>query len=644
MRSINLTPRDIVALALFPLFFTCVPAFDNLMDSVTTSKQLYFYAACTILLLVLAIILIFRRKPIDFVFNRLDVAIVAFWLWAMIRAAFTDYISWNDDGIITLGLLLFVYFIVKNIVTSEQRNGGTKVFSILAIGFMAGGLIESVYGALQLYGIDPFPTKNYFKLVGSFGNPDALAGYLSSVMPFALGMFLLIPQEEQELRFVRQMGMATFFAGLFILPATMIRGAWLGVAVGSLVVLSVRFDLLKKTKAIFSRTFSRVLIAMGLIVCIIAIGYGLYNLKPDSANGRLLIWKITGAMIKDHPLWGIGFDRFAVEYGNYQAAYFASGIGTPTEEYLAGNVHHAHNEFLQLFAELGFVGLVLFLIVIAFSVLPRLQVDKGLVSFLLTSHKSVLHSSQAAIVSLCVVSVFSFPLHIMPTVITFFILIAFGSGALPIPEGRVSHSVSARSGILLALGLALIAVISGIHLTKQYKGYADWETALRKTEVMDLVGAKRGYKTLYSEFQHNGKFLFMYGAVLALLGEEEKAASLLERSKRLYSDPNIWVTLGDCYKRIGQFAKSEQQYSFASDLIPNKIYSKYLLAKLYDLQGKRSQASLVADAILATKEKTRSSATEKIREEMLQLKKTTRPFIRSKENPNDSQPLLKQVR
>ncbi|MEP0825312.1 MAG: O-antigen ligase family protein [Nitrososphaera sp.] len=595
------------------------------MDSVTTSKQLYFYAACTILLLVLAIILIFRRKPIDFVFNRLDVAIVAFWLWAMIRAAFTDYISWNDDGIITLGLLLFVYFIVKNIVTSEQRNGGTKVFSILAIGFMAGGLIESVYGALQLYGIDPFPTKNYFRLVGSFGNPDALAGYLSSVMPFALGMFLLIPQEEQELRFVRQMGMATFFAGLFILPATMIRGAWLGVAVGSLVVLSVRFDLLKKTKAIFSRTFSRVLIAMGLIVCIIAIGYGLYNLKPDSANGRLLIWKITGAMIKDHPLWGIGFDRFAVEYGNYQAAYFASGIGTPTEEYLAGNVHHAHNEFLQLFAELGFVGLVLFLIVIAFSVLPRLQVDKGLVSFLLTSHKSVLHSSQAAIVSLCVVSVFSFPFHILPAAANLFVLVALTSGTLSINSNHLLLSLSMFRTRVATVTFIISSIALSILVVDEYKTYALWKNALQKTQKMDFQASASEYWNLYPKLAKNGKFLFMYGSVLYMVGKDSTSSLvLLKESVKRYTDPNAWVNMGRAYERVGLFDEADECYAKASLILPNAFYPAYLRAKLCTKQGRKDDAIELANRLVSKKPKYPSKAIVEMKTELQKLLKILR--------------------
>ncbi|MFA5229064.1 MAG: O-antigen ligase family protein, partial [Candidatus Paceibacterota bacterium] len=51
-------------------------------------------------------------------------------------------------------------------------------------------------------------------------------------------------------------------------------------------------------------------------------GLFLYRYKPASADGRLLIWRVSADMIADAPLFGHGIDGFSKEYMIYQANYF----------------------------------------------------------------------------------------------------------------------------------------------------------------------------------------------------------------------------------------------------------------------------------------------------------------------------------
>ena len=46
---------------------------------------------------------------------------------------------------------------------------------------------------------------------------------------------------------------------------------------------------------------------------------GIYFMKKNSADGRLLIWNISKEIIKDHPLYGVGYGRFATFYNDTQA-------------------------------------------------------------------------------------------------------------------------------------------------------------------------------------------------------------------------------------------------------------------------------------------------------------------------------------
>lgn len=72
---------------------------------------------------------------------------------------------------------------------------------------------------------------------------------------------------------------------------------------------------------------------VGLFVLILG-GAGIFFLKPDSAMGRLFMWKITCKAIVEHP-WGVR-EGFVYAYGEAQEKYFGSGDYAVWEERVAG--------------------------------------------------------------------------------------------------------------------------------------------------------------------------------------------------------------------------------------------------------------------------------------------------------------------
>ncbi len=93
----------------------------------------------------------------------------------------------------------------------------------------------------------------------------------------------------------------------------------------------------------------------------------LYTQKKDSANGRLLIRKVSYNMFKENPLLGNGVNSFQAHYMDYQAKYFKDN---PTSKYsqLADNTKHPFNEFIKIGVEYGVVGLLIVFSVIFFVI------------------------------------------------------------------------------------------------------------------------------------------------------------------------------------------------------------------------------------------------------------------------------------
>ena len=117
----------------------------------------------------------------------------------------------------------------------------------------------------------------------------------------------------------------------------------------------------EKTKAVYRRyknaTIPFVAIVAILAGCAIAGGYGM---KRDSADGRLLMWKVTGKAILGQPLAGTGLGGFPAAYAEAQGEYFATGNATDREKRVAGCPEYAFNEYLQIGLEQGIGGLIVF--------------------------------------------------------------------------------------------------------------------------------------------------------------------------------------------------------------------------------------------------------------------------------------------
>lgn len=98
------------------------------------------------------------------------------------------------------------------------------------------------------------------------------------------------------------------------------------------------------------------------ILILLLAAAGMFFLKPDSALGRLFMWKITCRAIAAHP-WGC-HTGFACAYGGAQSLYFASGNYAAWEERVAGSPEYAFNEYLEFALTYGIVMCILALFVI----------------------------------------------------------------------------------------------------------------------------------------------------------------------------------------------------------------------------------------------------------------------------------------
>lgn len=88
------------------------------------------------------------------------------------------------------------------------------------------------------------------------------------------------------------------------------------------------------------------------------------NIRNDASNlERINRWSSAIRMFKDKPVLGFGPGTYRFQYAPYQRSYEQTYVSTNS-----GSLGNAHSEYLGPLSEMGFPGLLLFLLIIAYTI------------------------------------------------------------------------------------------------------------------------------------------------------------------------------------------------------------------------------------------------------------------------------------
>ena len=450
---------------------------------------------------------------------------------------------------------------------------------------------EAILGLRQLYG---FATSGHsmYALTGSFFNPGPYSGYLAMILPVCLYQWLVCGR-----RGGRVVSGGVMLLILCVLPAGMSRSAWLAAGVSCLCVYAWHMDWTDKFRLLWQQQRQRVvMVVVGGFCVLLLAGYLLFVLKPDSARGRLFMWKITCRAIAEKPLTGYGIHNFAAAYGNAQETYFAAGDYEPWEERVAGSPEYAFNEYLQVAVELG-IPLAVCLLVVVVLCLYR-GVRKGR------------YGICGAILSLMIFSFSSYPLQLPVFIVTFGgLLVACLSGA-----DRWQW-----------LGLAVsVGIIGGFRLKNDLQveqACREWMNARVLYSAGAYQSAEKEYGRLYPLLRDRASFLFEYGHGLHKQQQFSKSNRILKEALQRSCDPMILNVIGKNYQQMGDCLSAEDWFIRSTHRLPGRIYPYYLLAKLYAEPSFRQPDKFekMKWMVLTKEPKVHSTAIRQMREEIKKI-------------------------
>ena len=502
----------------------------------------------------------------------------------------------EPEKLIFTGQLVILWFLLRYILTAYREFN----FFFLFVGMLT-GLVEAVWGMQQLHGY-AYSNHSLFRLTGSFFNPGPYSGYLAVVLPVCLWAALKF-----------QKGMHYFAwicagAILIVLPAGMSRSAWMAAVVACGWVYWTERIGWEKAKAAYIRyknaTIPFIAIVAILAGCAIA---GVYGMKRDSADGRLLMWKVTGKAIAGQPLAGTGLGGFPAAYAEAQGEYFATGTATGQEKQVAGCPEYAFNEYLQIGLEQGIGGLIVFVLWL------------GSMGYYGIRNRQ--HGAVGGVLALAVFAVSSYPLQLP----SFWMILVFLGAICVTKDGTQARSsalsVSSAYPITIISLLSLASVCLFILQKGQYEVYKRWGRMQMVYNNKAYESVSEDYKDLHDKLKHKPEFLFEEAQCLSKTGRYAEAIRVLERAKRLSGDPMIRYMIAKNRQATGDYREAERELLHAIGILPERLYPYYLLAKLYAeptfYQADKFRAA--AGAVLTKEPKVESSAIREMRTEIKKI-------------------------
>ena len=218
--------------------------------------------------------------------------------------------------------------------------------------FSATGFLLAIYGTLQGMGKDPVSwVIQYNPFVTTLGNPNFTSAFLG-----LSGIAILFSALNSKNKNVKAIYTVGLLLNIFVLYKTgSIQGVF-GLLIGSALIVITKIWITNKRLG-QAGMVTLGLISIPVLLALVNVGPLASKIYQGTLKNRIDYWNAALAMFKDHPVLGVGTDRFGEFYREY-AVQNQAVQGQVTD--------NAHSVYLQLLATGGLVTFVPYILLVTF--------------------------------------------------------------------------------------------------------------------------------------------------------------------------------------------------------------------------------------------------------------------------------------
>ena len=557
---------------------------------------------------------VLRKEEFKIVSNTLNIPVLSFIIICILSIIWSDspFVSLKELPLFLAGPLL--YFIVVNNVHDEKQINRI-IGAVIIVGSLFG-----IYGILQYNGIDfPFWIGNYGrgKVFGLFGNAGYFSEYLILSLPIAVSLFLVTKNKIVKL---------LLFIGVIAMGSTIVltftRTPYL--ALGISFIFMGFFFFVSREKNFFKgnkKIFIAILVVVILITILFTVptslskkGTIISKIKERASIARIgnefstgrrtTIWKYTSLMIKDHPWLGSGIGTFKYNSLRYQAKFLDQGENRYLYPY--GIAEKAHNEYLQIGAELGIIGLLIFiwLIFAYFNYgLKALKRSRGNIY-----RQGIIIGLMGSVIAFLVDCLFWFPLHHSFTIFIFWLYLGLFV-VMGLKEEEVIYKkrilneklINDKNDIykfkpLIAICIILLAAILSVSVSRHFIARTYWFKAYRNIKSEDWNKTINIYQEAFKWDPYLGEVYYDIGKILLINEFYTPALENYEKAEKYIDHPDLPLDLAIIYQKMNLLDKATVKLKQAISYQPNKksmlpLYAE--LGNIYIIQKRYIPAEIV---------------------------------------------------
>ncbi len=483
----------------------------------------------------------------------------------------------------SFSILIFIGFTsILLFNTKDWQNSLPLFFIIPALVLISIGIGEYYHHVL-------FTTSDHnaenlpliYNIRGNMAHKNQYSIALMLMLPF---LFFGIVKRKGFFKFFFALLIVIILAILILLKT---RSVWVGVALSTLVSVVIlvffgnHFKLKKNTRLAVGLSMLIAVMALGSVVYFSettdteSIVYKLKNItNPGDSNNihRIKIWELTGKMIKDRPLQGVGAGNWKIESRYYFAGYNFSKVQL--------NWLRPHNDYLWVFSEKGVFGIILFLgiFVTAFLyfrkiIISDIEIEKKILALLLIS----------GIISYLTVSFFTFPLERMNHQIYIAVMLAALTALYHQKFGNVQKTATVKIMAvfsIIILGFSIFYAITVLDMEKKVKQARIFHQTGRWEELNKLSKEiPKTFKTLDAEAMPLHWYAGLSYANLNKI-EEANQAYL----KAYYENPtkeSVLNNLGRTYFQMGDYENAKVYFEKALVILPDYFEALVNISSTY---------------------------------------------------------------
>ncbi len=535
-----------------------------------------------------------KIKSNDYYFyaGKIHILVLLFLFWAMFSIAWTvDYGNLAFELIPLWGLVILFF------ISSQYADFTTcKLFISVSV---AGASYAAIVGLLQNYGINPLEYRPLeFNMMSTFAYKNHAALYLDQIFPIALISALI--SNGRVMRWVLS-GAAAIILGFLLESHT--RGSWLTLVVWLTVIIFYIAWKRKSNKNLIGHLWQR----KWQIITILFIATSIFIIPgnidknwertakqgqtlDDSSRHRVIFYKNSLNIIKEHPVTGAGYGAF---WKAFRLHMNHPEIIDRSDERLY--LYRLHSDPLQTFVELGIPGgllsimIVLVTLFMAFKLLLKLQSseEKLLVVGLLSGFLA------------CVIhSMIDFPLHKPSSAIQFWVTMGLIAGLyLRKNSEPVRFRFPHISVALIIIGLYVIfaPLFHWQHLQSNYYH----RQAILEWNANNCNGALKNINRAVEVGNYYPPTHIERVNIHVSCNKNPQDIFKTLNEELMWDDTNTQALIyrGYIYLNNGYFDLAEQDFKRAVYILPHRPVAKMGLAKTYIKSGQLNQAKELLEKI-----------------------------------------------